>query len=216
MLLKLFECGRTTDRAEHNNAINTDVKKLRRSYLAMHLFASGYGWRYTCKVNMKLLFQIISFSVLLIGSLALGYLGKATEMGLAIVAGAIGLAFTNIDKISRFKGAGFEAEMREQIETIIDKETEPELVESDEGFTSQAYGLVGKANDIVLALNDSKFTWRYLGGLVKDSGATKEKVIETMNWLVENNLAKESKGKKGKIWSLTSKGREVFANLGNK
>lgn len=28
-----------------NNAINTDVKKLRRSFLAMQLFASGYGWR---------------------------------------------------------------------------------------------------------------------------------------------------------------------------
>ncbi len=29
-----------------NKAINSDVKKLRRSYLALQLFASGYGWRY--------------------------------------------------------------------------------------------------------------------------------------------------------------------------
>ncbi|MFL1467391.1 hypothetical protein [Marinobacter sp. HN1S83] len=37
------------------------------------------------------------------------------EMGLAILAGSIGLAFTNIDKIARFKGAGFEAEMCEKV-----------------------------------------------------------------------------------------------------
>lgn len=29
-----------------NNAINSDVKKLRRSFLALQLFASGYGWRW--------------------------------------------------------------------------------------------------------------------------------------------------------------------------
>jgi hypothetical protein len=29
-----------------NNAINTDVKKLRRSFLALQLFATGYGWRW--------------------------------------------------------------------------------------------------------------------------------------------------------------------------
>lgn len=45
-----------------------------------------------------------------------GLLGKSTEMGLIIVAGAIGLAFLNIDKIQRFKGAGFEAEMKKAVE----------------------------------------------------------------------------------------------------
>ena len=29
----------------HNNAMNSDNKKLRRSFLAMQLFAAGYGWR---------------------------------------------------------------------------------------------------------------------------------------------------------------------------
>ncbi|WP_417684989.1 hypothetical protein [Pseudidiomarina gelatinasegens] len=42
------------------------------------------------------------------------------EMGMAILAGAIGLAFVNIDKISKFKGAGFEAEM---CKTVIHKPT---------------------------------------------------------------------------------------------
>lgn len=46
------------------------------------------------------------------------------EMGLAILAGALGLGFSNIEKISRFKGAGFEAEMK-MVQTIIESQTEP-------------------------------------------------------------------------------------------
>ncbi|WP_074905850.1 hypothetical protein [Nitrosomonas communis] len=42
-----------------------------------------------------------------------GLLGQPTEMGIIVLAGAISFAFLNIDKIQRFKGAGFEAEMRE-------------------------------------------------------------------------------------------------------
>lgn len=45
-----------------------------------------------------------------------GLMGKPAEMGLIIVAGAIGLAFLNTDKIQRFKGAGFEAEMKKAVE----------------------------------------------------------------------------------------------------
>ena len=36
-----------------NNAINSDVKKLRRSFLAMQLFAAGYGWRYGEKMKIE-------------------------------------------------------------------------------------------------------------------------------------------------------------------
>ena len=74
--------------------------------------------------------QIASYVVLLGGTLVLGLMGLPVEMGLSIVAGSIALAFLNIDKISKFKGAGFEAEMREQITAIVNKETEPEI---DEG-----------------------------------------------------------------------------------
>lgn len=49
-------------------------------------------------------------------AMVLGVLGKPTEMGLIVVAGAISIAFLNIDRIKRFKGAGFEAEMRQAVE----------------------------------------------------------------------------------------------------
>lgn len=45
-----------------------------------------------------------------------GVMGKPTEMGIIVAAGAIVLAFLNIDKIQRFKGAGFEAEMKRALE----------------------------------------------------------------------------------------------------
>jgi len=45
-----------------------------------------------------------------------GVMGKPTEMGIIVVAGAITLAFINIDKIQKFKGAGFEAEMKRAVE----------------------------------------------------------------------------------------------------
>jgi hypothetical protein len=47
-----------------------------------------------------------------------GLMNKPTEMGIAIVAGALTVAFFNIDKFERFKGAGFEAEMKKAVDEI--------------------------------------------------------------------------------------------------
>jgi hypothetical protein len=106
-----------------------------------------------------------------------------------------------------------QAEMEVTVEPIIAKETEPEIIENDKGIVAEGYGLVGEAKGIVLALKNPKYTWRYIGGISKESGASTDKVLETLEWLVINELARESKGKKGRIWALTSKGREVFVNL---
>jgi hypothetical protein len=56
---------------------------------------------------------LLSLLVIIAPGFYFGLVGKSAEMGLAIVAGAISAAFLNIDRIQRFKGAGFEAEMRE-------------------------------------------------------------------------------------------------------
>jgi hypothetical protein len=50
--------------------------------------------------------------VILGPGLVFGFMGKPTEMGIAIAAGAVAAAFINIDKIQEFKGAGFEAKMK--------------------------------------------------------------------------------------------------------
>lgn len=60
--------------------------------------------------------KIMSILFIIVPSLIFGYLGKPVEMGLAIVAGAIAASFLHIDQISKFKGAGFEAEMKKVVE----------------------------------------------------------------------------------------------------
>lgn len=161
--------------------------------------------------------QLASYTVLLLGSITLGFLDKTAAMTLAIVAGALGLAFSNIDKIARFKGAGFEAEMREKIETIIEKETEPE---PDPGKSNQVtpatladLPLSGDEEDIIRALKNPRYTWRYIGGISNESGTQPEQVLETLEKLVEAGLARESVGEQGRIWGLTAKGRKTFAAI---
>jgi hypothetical protein len=155
--------------------------------------------------------NICAFIVLLVLSFILGLLGKPTEMGLSILAGAIALSFINIDKIKRFKGAGFEAEMQEKLEAIIEKETEPHQCENNGNFiTFQAYGTDEKAKKVINALNNTKYTWRYSGGIIKDSGLSKSEVTETLDWLLKNHLGKFTEGEHGRLWALSAKGRKVF------
>ena len=53
---------------------------------------------------------------MLIGVAVFGYLDKGAAATVTVLAGAIGMAFANIDKIELFKGAGFEARMRKAVE----------------------------------------------------------------------------------------------------
>lgn len=69
----------------------------------------------TKKEMKQLLYKIITFISISGPGFYFGSLGKPKEMGISIVGGAIAMAFVNIDKIQKFKGAGFEAEMKEVI-----------------------------------------------------------------------------------------------------
>lgn len=59
-----------------------------------------------------LLHKMMTCIIILGPGFYFGTLGKPKEMGIAIVGGSIAMAFVNIDKIQKFKGAGFEAEMK--------------------------------------------------------------------------------------------------------
>lgn len=162
--------------------------------------------------NMKKYLEYSAFTVMLGASLLLGFLGRSVEMGLSIVAGAMALTFLNLDKFTKIKGAGFEAELKEQVESIIEKETES-VIQSG-GATIKGYGLVGDSIKIVEALGNPKYTWRYPSGLAKEAGVNIKEVQKTLDWLKEHMLARVSSGKNGDIWALTSKGREAL--LGEK
>lgn len=58
----------------------------------------------------------ISFLYLIGATTVFGFSGKTSAMSLSIVAGAIGMAFSNLDKFQKIKGAGFEAELNRAVE----------------------------------------------------------------------------------------------------
>lgn len=154
---------------------------------------------------MNICLKVISAIVLLVVPVWFGYLTKTTEMGLSILAGALGLAFSNLDKISEFSGAGFSAKMKEQVQAVIDKETEvsPER-EGNEASISNS-----KETKVLKALADPKYTWRTLSGLSKDTGLNESELLKMLTLLVGNELAQcANKNKTGEmIWSLTTLGR---------
>ena len=128
-------------------------------------------------------------------------------MGLAILAGSLGLAFSNIDKISRFKGAGFEAEMREQhiAESVVTAQTE-----DTEALKAIAFGINERRQKIMSSLLHTQYNFRYVPGVASDTGYDKEIVKDELEWLREQGLVRKSSGPKGYLWNLTEKGMAVL------
>lgn len=62
------------------------------------------------RLNLVLIGVLVSIPTLF------GAFGKTTEMGIAAAAIAIALCFANLDKFTRFKGLGFEAELRTAVQ----------------------------------------------------------------------------------------------------
>lgn len=65
----------------------------------------------------KIFNNFLCIVVLVLPTMYFGCKGKAAEMGIALLMGALVSAFLNLDKFSSFKGAGFEAQLREAKET---------------------------------------------------------------------------------------------------
>jgi len=75
----------------------------------------------TSKTGAKINHEVGKFNYVLIGLLValptiFGFIGKAAEMGVIIVACSLALCFANLHRIESFKGAGFEARMRKVVE----------------------------------------------------------------------------------------------------
>ena len=170
---------------------------------------------------MKILIQFAAFVILLVGTMVLAFLGKPAEMGLAIVAAAMALVFSDIERFKKIKGAGFEAELAEKVAAIVEKETEPLKVEDSEETSPLAAPIDNETIAVMDALQHPQYTWRYLPGIVSDTKRPKSAVSKKLEWLVENGFARRSVGKHGPIWSLTEEGRtrraiEEFEDLSTK
>ncbi|MDP5136515.1 hypothetical protein ORJ04_11210 [Rheinheimera baltica] len=64
---------------------------------------------------MSIFLNIAGFLLLIASIFIFGLQGMAAEMGIAVAASGIFLAFANLEKFSEFKGAGFEAKLREVV-----------------------------------------------------------------------------------------------------
>ena len=116
-----------------------------------------------------------------------GVMGKPTEMGIVVLVGAIVLAFLNIDKIQRFKGAGFEAEMKRAVEeanATIEQLREVAATASEAILTDLMAGnfMSGTTLEKRLELHDQ------LMGNLRDIGAS-EKQIEKADEMWEKGIA---------------------------
>lgn len=164
-------------------------------------------------VSSKQIIEFISFSTLFLGSLYFGFNGQPTEMGLAIVCGFTGFALVNLDKFSKIKAAGFEAELREKIEAVIEKETEYELDISGEVKQTppDTKSIDNQTRKVIDALQHHRYTWRYLGGIRKDTMLNTSEIKSSLNWLIQNGYVKQTLGKHGTMWNLTEEGRYLSA-----
>jgi hypothetical protein len=163
--------------------------------------------------SMLSFYRFLAFAFILAGSGYFGYLARPAEMALAIVAGSIALAFSYIDKIQRFKGAGFEAEMRQQLEVVVAKETEPPRQSERSFIQVKAFGTDPDTDKVIKALGSEKYAWRYFGGIAVDTQLPKEKIQKSLDWLVENELATRANGKDGSLWGLLAEGRSLLASV---
>lgn len=151
--------------------------------------------------------RFVAFAILLVGTMVLAFLGKPAEMGLAIVAAAMALVFSDIERFKKIKGAGFEAELVEKVEAIIEKATEPLKAEDSEETSPRQATIDSDTKAVMDALEHPEYTWRYLPGIAADIKRPKQLVARKLAWLVENGFARHSTGKHGAIWSLTEEGR---------
>lgn len=159
---------------------------------------------------IKTILRCASFFVLLIGSQIFGFLHQPTEMALAIVAGCMGLVFSDLERFKSVKGAGFEAVMREKLEAIIEKETEPYVPpDATKELRSLAGEKYGPIKAVLNALDRPQFTWRYLRGIVKDTSRGETETLLTLDFLVKHKLARQAIAVRGPVWSLTQLGRDL-------
>jgi len=160
-------------------------------------------------VTMKQKVEMVSYVVILGGSMILGLIGRPVEMGLAIVAGAIVLSFANLEKFSRIKGAGFEADLRlmEQIAGIVENEIEPDVSGESKQVVPNSKMVDQNARLVINALRHHEYTWRYISGLKKDTRLSTEAINKSIEWLIQNNFARQSLGSHGTMWCLTEDGR---------
>lgn len=153
--------------------------------------------------------SLVVLTVLVASPVIFGIFGKVAEAGVSALGCSLALAFINLDKFKKFKGGGFEAELKDRVDAMVAAESEPEAEDEISGIAIESYGLGPAAQQVVRVLNNSKYTWRSVGGICEESGLAKKTVLRQLRWLEDAGLALKV-GVSGRVnWGLTEKGRRV-------
>jgi hypothetical protein len=97
---------------------------------------------------------------------------------------------------------------------MVAKETEPVGGTPGPMFTLRAFSVNDEATRSVLkALGDPRYTWRYIGGLMQETKLTAKEVKQAIIWLIDNDLATESKVRDRRQWALSQEGRDLLNNI---
>ncbi len=140
-------------------------------------------------------------------SAGLGFCGRPAEMGLSVLAGAIGLGFSNIDKISKFKGAGFEAEMREQqlAESVVAQQTD-----NTDNLKALAFDITDRRQKVMSSLIHTEYNYRTTSGIAKELNLPIDLIADELEWLKEKALVTKKPASHAYLWNLTEKGMALF------
>ncbi len=154
---------------------------------------------------MRKIKEYSGFIVMIASIFVFGLMGKSTEMGMAVVASALLLVFLNLEKFSKFKGAGFEAELRGKIDEadiIIKqlKELAISLISTNLDILSDANRVQGSSFE-----NDHKLFY----GLVKLS-----KSLNIKDESVDDSIKRY---RNIKAWDMVNSiATDVFQNIGGR
>jgi hypothetical protein len=105
-------------------------------------------------------------------------------------------------------------EMKEKVDTMMAKQTEPVTEGVGPVFRIKGFSVNDEAIRLVIkALGNPNYTWRYLGGLAAETKLSREQILESIKWLLDNKLVTEVRGKHGTLWGLSIEGRDLLGNI---
>jgi len=152
---------------------------------------------------------IISCVIGLLGSFGLIISGNIGEVSFIaavsiFIFGLLVVCFK--DRIESINLKELSAKMK-TTDAMIAKETEPPISSFVE---VEAFGTDDDTKLVINALGSTKYTWRYLQSITKETNLSLDTVTDKTNWLIKNKLATEAHGPDGKIYALSPKGRNLF------
>lgn len=96
------------------------------------------------------------------------------------------------------------------------KESKEHKQENASGFIKmEAYGTDPDTDMVIKAIGTSGNDFIYFSDIVNETNLSLKIINRALDWLVINKLATEKKGRRGKVYELTPKGRDAFKNIIN-